>query len=66
MIHAALFVIAMAYCLTVIAIGAWIRFSNPHLTETQLLIEFWEFWVAAAFSALPVAIVYRMLLDRRR
>ena len=30
--------------LSMLVVIGYVRFSNPHLTETQLFLEYWELW----------------------
>lgn len=38
---------AIGYLLGIVAFAAsiYVRFANPELTETQLIIQFWYVWV---------------------
>lgn len=39
-------------------IMAGIRFNNPHLTETELLIDFWPAWLVLLAVALIMMMVF--------
>lgn len=32
-----------------LALAVWVRFTNPGLTETRLLLGFWMLWVIDSF-----------------
>jgi hypothetical protein len=40
-------------------LGLWLRFTNPQLTETQLLIELWPQWLGLAIlGCVALALVW--------
>jgi hypothetical protein len=41
-IKTAFIIAAFLYC---VVSATYIRFNNPSLTETELLINFWQFWL---------------------
>lgn len=43
------------FFIMVLVIGLSVRFLNPHLTETELLIEFWYIWILFIVGAILLA-----------
>ena len=43
--------IAIKLYIVCIAIGFYIRFTNPDMTETRLFIEYWNIWLICAIVA---------------
>ena len=39
--------------------GVYVRFANPELTETQLLIDFWYVWLCMVMAVIAAATLLR-------
>ena len=39
----------------VLVVGALLRLAHPELTETQLFLAYWEFWVSSIVVAMVAA-----------
>lgn len=58
------FGIAYTCCIATGVIGAATRLSNPDMSETRLLIEFWPRWLVAIALSVAAVCVARWV-DRR-
>lgn len=39
-------IVLTAVALAMFAVGLYIRFTHPALSETQLFVDFWWYWLA--------------------
>lgn len=51
-------VIGSLFALAVLT-GVYVRFTNPELTETQLLIDFWYVWLCMVLFVIAAATLLR-------
>lgn len=38
-------IIGLIFILISVALGLYIQFSHPHLTQTELFLQFWGLWI---------------------